>query len=74
MNTQIQKSPIKTRTIATDDGEAKAYLKKKFPQMKAIPDANFTVTGWTRAVVEEDEDEADDIDEKLPRKIATTLA
>lgn len=77
MKVQIQKQQVQTRAIPTSDDfgtTAKAYLKKKFPFIADIADANFTVADWTRTVVTDTEETIDPIDSKMARQLGTTLA
>lgn len=71
---QIEKQQVQTRTIPADASTAKAYLKKKFPSIAAIDDANFTITDWSKSLVTETDEAVDPIDEKLERKLATDIA
>jgi hypothetical protein len=56
MKMQIQKSRIQTRTIPTDEthAAAKSWLKLHFPQITAVPDANFDVNSLTLFLIPDD--------------------
>jgi hypothetical protein len=73
MQMQIEKQQVATRTIPEDETTAKAYLKKKFPQIAGIADAKFSVAGWTRTFVAETDEFGDPIDDKLPRGAAAGI-
>lgn len=76
--TNITKHKVKTRHIPTSlDDEvlsAKEYLKEKYPQLRGIADDKFTLADWTRTAILNEGDEPEDLDPKLPRLLATTLA
>lgn len=71
---QIEKQQVQTRTIPADASTAKAYLKKKFPSIAAIDDANFTITDWSKTLIAETDESIDPIDSKLTRKLATDIS
>lgn len=52
---QFQKSRIQTLTLPDTQEEAKAYLIKKFPALKDVDPAHFTVTKWVKTVVVDEE-------------------
>lgn len=55
MRAQIQKSRIQTRALPGTAATAKAWLKKKFPQIAAIADADLHVATWSLELVSEDD-------------------
>ncbi|MGE9268376.1 MAG: hypothetical protein ACQKBY_09790 [Verrucomicrobiales bacterium] len=61
LQAQIQKQEVKTRAIPNDDDTsgAKAYLKKKFADLAKIDDTKWSVSEWTRELVDESEDDDD---------------
>ena len=73
MNMQLQKSRIETRTLPTDAASMKAYFKKKWPELKDMPDAAFSFSNviFTVAPLAE---QPDPINPKAPRVEVTTVA
>lgn len=79
---QFQKQRIKTRELPSDHGEMKAWLKKKYPDLKDVPDGHWSVKMLSKKLVPEPDDDpdpepinpqaerlhADDVDD-LPREL-----
>jgi hypothetical protein len=72
MNVQHQKSRIETRTLPTDGATMKAYFKKKWPELKDMPDAGFEFSNVSFAVAPLDA-QPDVICQKAPRLEVTTV-
>lgn len=48
---ETRKQRVGTETFPTNQTEAKAWLKKKFPAVAEIDDAKYNVTGWERILM-----------------------
>jgi hypothetical protein len=64
---QFQKSRIQTRILPTDQASAKTWLKKKFPHLKDVDPAHFTVTEWEKELVDDADDHPDPINPRAER-------
>jgi len=67
---QFQKSRIQTRPLPTDQASAKAWLKKKFPHLKDVPDSHFNVTEWDKELIADVDDHPEPINPRAQRLVA----
>jgi len=64
---QFQKARIQTRALPTSQATAKTWLKKKFPHLKDVADANFNVTEWGKVLIPDTDDLPDPINPRAER-------
>jgi hypothetical protein len=69
-----QKQQIKTRTLPTDAASCKAWLKKKYPAIKDVPDAAFDIAAFDAELVTDGETNPPPINPNAERLAAATLA
>jgi hypothetical protein len=72
-NIQFQKQRVKTRTLPTNNATAKAWIKKQFPDMAAVPDAHFNVTSFERVLVNTGEEDPPPVNPKAPKLPVSTV-
>lgn len=78
MSMQFQKSPVEVVELPTSTATAVAYLKEKFPVIANVPDADISVTAWTRTLIPETSAETarhalTKVNPNTPRVAGTTL-